>query len=194
MIKMENLLDDDFENVAQNKVVYASFWRRVGAYLVDAVVFVAVLPVIFYNMIEWKSVPILISATLLPYLYKVFMEFKYGATLGKMARGILVTNYDFEKPNLSEVIMRNIIGIISGIFSIASMLYMFSLPEFKEVHSFMDYTVFAAKHTSSAITGITNLLSLVMMVDVLLLFGDDKKRTWHDKIGKTYVVERDSLK
>ncbi|MBK8392708.1 MAG: RDD family protein [Saprospiraceae bacterium] len=43
--------------------------------------------------------------------YKPFMEFQYGATLGKMAVKLKVVNLDFEKITLSQSIIRYIPGL-----------------------------------------------------------------------------------
>jgi uncharacterized RDD family membrane protein YckC len=189
---MDNLLDDGFNEKQNKQVVYATFWTRVAGSFVDALITMPILlPLTYYNIIVWKSMPVVIVIAILGLMYKVFMEYAYGATWGKMAMRIVVVNYDFEKPDFTEICLRNIVGITSSVSALLSSLYLFSLPEFKDVNGFMEYSVFVNKHTSA--TTITNIISLAFLVDALLMLSDKQLRTIHDKIGKTYVVKRDSL-
>ena len=189
---MDNLLDDGFNEKQNKQVVYATFWTRVAASFVDGLIIMPIiLPLTYYNMIVWKNMPLLIAIAIFGLLYKLFMEYAYGATWGKMAMRIVVVNYNFEKPNLTEICLRNVINIASSVSTFLSSLYLFSLSEFKDVNGFMEYSVFVNKHTPAST--ISNILALAFLVDILLMFSDKQLRTIHDKIGKTYVVKRDSL-
>ena len=191
---MDNLLDDAFNEKQDNgsQIVFATFWTRVWASLIDALIIMPiVLPLMFYNMSTWKNVLILIAVIIVPPVYKVFMEYTYGATLGKMARRIVVVSYDFEKPSLEAILLRNIVGIATAAATFLSTLYVFSLDGFKEVTGFMEYARFMEKNNQ--VNTVNNVMSLASMIDVLMMLSDKQNRTYHDKIGKTYVVKRDSL-
>ena len=191
---MDNLLDDAFNEKPQNQNqnIFATFWARVWASLIDALIIMPiVLPLMFYNMATWKSVPVLIVMTIIPPMYKIFMEYTYGATLGKMAQRIVVVNYDLGKPSFEAVVLRNIIGIASGVVTFFSMIYAFSIPQFEDVTGFIAYADFISKHPQ--INTVNNIISFIFMIDVLMMLMDNQNRTYHDKIGKTYVVKRNSL-
>lgn len=191
---MDNLLDDAFNEkpLNNNQNIFATFWTRVWASMIDFLIIMPiVLPLMFYNMSTWKSIPVLIVMTIIPPAYKIFMEYTYGATWGKMAQRIVVVNYDLEKPSLEAIGLRNIVGIASGLVTFFSMLYAFSLPEFQDVEGFMAYGNFISKHPQ--LNTVNNIISLVFMLDVFMMLGDKQNRTYHDKIGKTYVVKRNSL-
>lgn len=192
---MDNLLDDAFNEKPnhETQIIFATFWNRVWASLIDALIILPItLPLIFYNMSTWKNVAILIALTIAGMAYKLFMEYIYGATLGKMAQRIVVVNYDFEKPSFEAICLRNVIGIISSIATLCSMLYVFSRPEFKDITGFMAYSAFASKIPN--VNTVNNIVSLVYMIDALMMLSDKQNRTYHDKIGKTYVVKRNSLR
>jgi uncharacterized RDD family membrane protein YckC len=189
---MDTLLDDVFNDKPKGQAVYATFWNRAGASLVDILPALCLIPVNLYNETTWKNIPILVFVSVISISYKPFMEYYYGATLGKMARGLVVTNYDFEKPSLDEILTRNIFYIISGCATFFMSLYLFTLPEFGEIKSFLDYQMFVQKHKYIGI--FNNAIGLVMIVDALMLFSDKHLRTYHDKLGKTYVVKQDSLR
>jgi uncharacterized RDD family membrane protein YckC len=191
---MDNLLDDAFNEkpLNSNQVVFATFWSRVWASLIDALIIMPiVLPLMFYNMSTWKNVLILIAVIIVPPVYKVFMEYTYGATWGKMAQRIVVVNYDFEKPSLETILLRNIVGIATAAATFLSTLYVFSLDGFKEVTGFIEYTTFMEQNNQ--VNTVNNVMSLVSLIDVLMMLSDKQNRTYHDKIGKTYVVKRSSL-
>lgn len=185
---MENILDYDITEKRNEKVMYATFWTRVGASLIDFLVLVILVPITIYNMVDWKSIPILVVSTAVSILYKPVMEYKYGATVGKMAAKIKVTNYEFQNPNLQEIILRNIFHLSSGIINLVMSLYIFSLPEFGDVETYRDYQTFVAASKSSMLSIV---LGLITIVDVLFMFSDSQNRTLHDKIGKTLVLKRE---
>jgi uncharacterized RDD family membrane protein YckC len=191
---MDNSLDDAFNEKQNNgnQAIFATFWTRVWATVVDSIILMPIiLTVMYYNITGWKNVLILVLVTVVPTLYKVLMEYNYGATLGKMVYRIVVVDYDFEKPSLEAVILRNIVGILSGAATFASTFYVFSLDGFKEVTGFLAYAEFMEKN--NRISALNNLMSLAFFIDVLMMLSDKQNRTYHDKIGKTYVVKRNSL-
>jgi uncharacterized RDD family membrane protein YckC len=185
-------LDDGFNAKPLNKVVYATFWSRVAASLVDTLLILLIsMPLTYFNITTWKSIPVLLLATGIGAFYKPYMEYTYSATLGKMLMRIVVTNYDFGKPNVQEIGLRNIITIASSVLTIISSIYLYSLPEFKNITGYMEYQQFVVKHSN--FSALNNIIGLVFMVDILIMFGDAQLRTFHDKIGKTYVIKTDSV-
>jgi uncharacterized RDD family membrane protein YckC len=93
---MESIIDNDFirPNVEnQNDITYGGFWIRTGALFVDGIIIgVLVLSLMYFNATQWKSVPVLILLSFMSVAYKPFCEFKYGATVGKMACNLGVVN------------------------------------------------------------------------------------------------------
>src|SRR5205823_4178142 len=88
-------------------IVFAKFWTRFAAMLIDGIVVIAiVLPATYFNVIQWKAPWIYIITSLLTVVYKPFMEYEYGATLGKMAVGIQVVGHQFQKVTLKEELRR----------------------------------------------------------------------------------------
>jgi hypothetical protein len=78
-------------------VVYAGFWRRLGAWLIDCFPTVAIaglIGIILGLLVPFFGVVLaVIAGLLLPWFYYAFMESsRQQATLGKMAIGIKVTD------------------------------------------------------------------------------------------------------
>src|SRR5690349_6236372 len=95
------------DNYAQS-VVYAGFWIRLGALFMDGLVLSPVLAAGYFNLLQWKSIPLLIIFTFIQIGYSPFFEYHYGATLGKMALRLKVVNSAYQKINSTEALMRNI--------------------------------------------------------------------------------------
>jgi uncharacterized RDD family membrane protein YckC len=182
----KNLLDVDVP-----KITYGTFWPRLGAVLIDGlVVSPLVLPLSYYNMIQWKSPALYVLVSLLGLAYKPFCEFMYGATIGKKAVKLKVVNLQYGKANLTEVLGRNIFNLATGLISIFLTLSVFTMAGFEEIHGFMEYSNFISQQQTLNWFG--RLSGIHYIVDVIFLWTDDKKRTLHDRIGRTYVIRQES--
>jgi hypothetical protein len=88
-------------------IVYSKFWDRLGAYLLDGCIVLAVtLPLSYFNITSWKIPSLYILIGLISILYKPVLECRYGATLGKMIVRLEVVGHDFGKITVSEEVKR----------------------------------------------------------------------------------------
>jgi uncharacterized RDD family membrane protein YckC len=183
------VLDGAPVSISHNEVVYGGFWVRFGAMIVDGLVLAPLtVSVSYFNVISWKSSGALIVLTLLSVMYKPFCEFYYGATLGKMALRLKVVNLQFEKANLEEVLLRNIFHIVPSLIVLAFSIVLYNEPEFQEIDGYMEYATFSQQF--SYLNIVTYLSAIITLVDGIMLIADNQKRSLHDRIGKTFVVER----
>ncbi len=165
---------------------YASFWPRFFALMLDGLVLSPLVALDYYNKVSLKNLPVLFIGFLITLLYKPFMEFKYGATLGKMALGIGIRNYEYQKPTLKNAVLRNIIDTGSRCLTGISTAILFTTAGFKEVNSFAEYGAFANSYMF--ITWINFAIVILMLVDIIVFFADSRNQSLHDKIGQTFVV------
>src|ERR1700676_5018267 len=87
----------------ESDIKFATFWSRFGASLIDGfIISFAVIPVTYYNVTSWKIPSLFVIASLIEIIYKPFLEYRYGATLGKMVLGLRVVGHSFEKVTLKE--------------------------------------------------------------------------------------------
>ena len=183
---MDNLLDEDLSPLdASIEGEFAGFWRRVGATVIDTLLVLSLFPLSYYNMIQWKSMPLLLVLATIPLLYKNYCEYTWGATLGKYLNGIVVTTENFQKPSLKDIIFRNCFNIAAGLVSLGSSIYVFSQPAFATTKTFIDVSLLTAK---SPLAQWSNIFGLLILVDILVIFGSPQKQTLHDKIAKTFVL------
>lgn len=156
--------------------------------LLDGVIFSPVFIVLtFYNLFSLKSIAVLLLVSIAGALYKPLFEYKYGATPGKMILKLKVVNYNFEKISLREAFLRASINITISILSFALTLYLFLLPAFQDVHDSKSWTDL---NVSAKLMPLELFLSLFLIADVAPLLWDQSKRTVHDLIAKTHVVEK----
>lgn len=115
-------------------VEYAGFWKRFVAFGLDYVLFLIISDVLgmffgvllvlslpnvsgqeLLNMINKMEVVFTIGGMLLFWLYYALMESTYGATLGKMAIGIKVTDMDGNMITFLNATGRHFAKFLSGL-------------------------------------------------------------------------------
>jgi uncharacterized RDD family membrane protein YckC len=183
------ILDEPQLNVDRNSVLYAGFWPRLGALFLDGLILTPLtFGVMYFNITSWKSVPVLVIVTVLSLSYKPFMEYNYGATLGKMALRLKVVNLQFEKADLQEILLRNIFHIVPPLITLFITIGIYSSEEFQDITGFREFSTYSNQHTSLQIINVVS--GIITLVDMIVMLSDSRKRSLHDKIGGTYVIER----
>ena len=132
----EEIIKEDNENVA-----YAGFWSRYAALLIDIIIMrIVIIPLVFgiafflvsLNLVEQNNeyigmFIILLFSFIAFIFYFVFMTYKFQATLGKMAVGIVVKGEDGKKLSLKKIIIREVFKIVQLIvFSFLFVLVVFT--------------------------------------------------------------------
>lgn len=172
-----------------NAVIYGGFWSRFGAMFIDGLVLAPVsVGVMYFNVTSAKSPLLLAVVTLLTLAYKPVMEYVYGATLGKMALKLKVVDAQFDKAGLQEILLRNIFNIVPSLITLVLTIGIYISPEFEEINGFMEYSQYSSQFTSLQI--VTYISYFITIVDAIVLLADSRKRSLHDKIAQTYVIER----
>ncbi len=188
---MESTIDSiAFEpnNDPANPTVYATFWARAGALLLDFLIVSPVTILSIYNFILFKDSLLLILLAIIGLLYRPFFEYKYGATPGKMLTKLSIVNYDLQKITLKQALLRNIFHIISGVISFAVSITMAQSPEFANATTYTSYAVLAGTNQiqswNSKITGV------IFIIEIIFLLRDNRNRSLHDRIAETVVIKK----
>lgn len=186
---MEGILDQLPVEQNRNTVKYGGFWVRLGALLIDGLVLAPLsFGVAYFNMTNWKSVPVLVVLSLLGLAYKPLMENTYGATLGKMALRLQVVDLNFEKATFGTILLRNIFNIIPGLFSLFLSVQIYTDPDFQSISGFAEFAQFSQSYGSNQLMSSAN--GLLMIVEAIMIGVDEQKRSLHDRIAGTYVIEK----
>ena len=184
---MDQILDSELKQ-PDECITYGSFWQRCGAITLDTLIIgVPTFAISYYNITNWKSIPLLVLVSLAGMVYKPYCEFQYGATPGKKALNLNVVNQRFDKADLTEIILRNIFQIVFPLMTLAATIMVYNSPEFQDINGFMEFGTLSST-SSKATSYITWMSSIVFIIEFICLVSDQQKRALHDRIGKTYVI------
>jgi uncharacterized RDD family membrane protein YckC len=186
---MEEILDQSLIQSEKSNVKYGGFWERFGALLLDGIILAPIsLGLTYLNMTSWKSSLILVLISIVVVGYKPFMEFTYGATLGKMALRLQVTNLELEKASMGEILLRNVFHLVPQLIGLVLTIGMYNDPEFESVSGFGEYSVFSRGYLGLQYVNYAS--GFITIIDAIVLASDHQKRSLHDRIGGTLVVHK----
>lgn len=183
----DHILDEDYNQIHYR---FAGFWTRVGASIVDFLVFIPLIGLLVYAVIVLKSLPIVLSVIIIMAAYKPLMEYQYGATLGKMAVGIKVINEDGELLSPNQTIIRYLPWLVGNVISIFMYIEIFSLGAFQDVNGFIEYSEFTQQY-SSVLSSLSSLAGWLVLISALGMLFNDQKQALHDKLAKTYCIYKE---
>lgn len=182
----QNLLND-FE---EPKYLFVGFWSRFGARFIDGIILAIASWLLNAIGESVGSLPLIAVLTFIPFFYHPFMEYKFGASLGKMSLGIKVVNYEFQKLTINNVLLRNIFFLAIELFSVAMTLLTYNafqaIGEEGGFRSMAD--IFTPEVTSYMWFAFA--VFLFYSAEAIVLANDEKYRSIHDRTGKTYVVKK----
>jgi len=158
---------------------YETFWRRVGAAVLDSFVLIPVSWGISFVFLFISDLPSLLgsaAAGLISAIYSIFMHYRFGQTLGKMAARVKVLD-DSENPiNFGQAIIRSLPQLLVPMFAVS-----FSTAG-------ESYEGDSIEFWESLVSGLTALFSVV---NVIVCLANEKRRALHDFIAGTVVVRTD---
>jgi uncharacterized RDD family membrane protein YckC len=186
---MEQILDEPIIQTNRDAIKYGGFWPRFGALLLDGLILAPItFGIMYFNIIAWKSSLLMILLTLISIAYKPFLEYSYGATWGKMALKLKVVNLQFERASLQEILLRNVFHIVPSLITLFFSIGLYNDPEFESVTGFMQYSAFTRNFP--ILQYISYCSGAITLIDAIVLLADTQKRSLHDKIGQTYVIDQ----
>jgi uncharacterized RDD family membrane protein YckC len=183
-----NILDNNLvspTDTTTDETKWAGFWIRVGASLIDFLVYLPLVGLNLYNLYSLKNLPLQLIITLIMIAYKPLMEFRYSATLGKMAVKIKVVNTEFEKLTFSQAWVRYIPWLIGQVVSIFTTIILFTNPDFQYATGMVEVATVQKEIIPQAYSYIT---SGILLISCLVVAFNDKKQGLHDMIAKTYCI------
>jgi len=171
----------------EQHVLYAGFWSRFFASIVDGLAMIPFILLNIYNMMEMKSIALELLILAAMIVYKPLMERIYGATLGKMALSVKVVNERFKEIDTAQAIKRFTPWIIGHIVSVTSIIMLYSSQSFEMMD---DWMRIAELQASQLPMGIYHLGTIATLVSGLAIFTNEQKQCLHDKFAKTYCINK----
>ncbi|SFX89316.1 RDD family protein [Cytophaga hutchinsonii] len=186
----QEIIDVLSEEAEADNVVYATFWKRVGATLLDGLILSPVnYGLIFLSMVYYKIYVLAVLSGMVHLVYKLYMEKKYGQTLGKMVVRIKVTGDAFQPLDYAQTLKRNYYYVLSMIFSAIICMNLFSTEAFQHADTYMELMK-AQQMQAPVYKYLQYAFSGVFFIDILFMLNDDRKKTVHDRWGNTVVIKK----
>jgi len=177
-----------------DKPIYAGFWPRFGALLLDFLVFSPIMGLTLWLSHNFRlfNLYYFMPGLLIGLLYSVYLVRRYGGTPGKLLMGLRITRVDFSPIGYREAILRHapdfILGAISSAAIIIASLEMTD-SEYLSLTTTMQWKALRER-TPSWYNAIQTIHSIWMWSELLVLLTNRKRRALHDFIAGTVVIRK----
>ncbi len=182
------MTDDDWTNqedqVTQPK--FASFWSRAMASILDTCIFIPIVFLSQYNIFTFKSLTLELLLACTWIFYKPFMEYHYGATLGKMTLKLQVVNEQFQPITLDQSVKRFVFYFLGYLAVIFINYIVFTNPDFMGITEIAELGKLQENINAEFITNVANIPIFVSIVSVIF---DPQNQALHDKFAETYCID-----
>jgi len=166
----------------------AGFWIRVGANIIDSLIF---LPIVFlgiWNTFSLKSTTLLVLISLPGLIYKPVMESFFGATLGKMSCKIKVIDNDGKKLSLLSAYIRFFPFLLSAGVALAGQVILFLSPQFQSATSL---TEIGQAQQGSILDVVRYPVNALVLIDCIVVAFTFRKRALHDMMAESFCVYKE---
>ncbi len=176
------------------ETVYAGFWKRFGAACIDFFVFLPLL--VTHHFVMRQSISLAIICVIIFYnirwLYEVYFNYRYGATIGKIAVGIKITFPNGSKIGLKQVFLRSSVSIAI----VMSMLiaYLYGISQIDSTHFYtikgLERIIYIRSLFPAWYSFFESSLDFWYWGELVVLLFNKRKRAIHDYIAGTVVIDK----
>jgi len=186
------MLPVKFQNIEET--IYAGFWRRLGAFLVDALILSPSIFLIIYinNAGRLNYLYTLIPSHIFYIFYGVYCVKRWGGTPGKLICKIKIININGNPVGWKEAILRYIVDFIfSVISSIGMIIVILGMTDYQYTSmTFLERSKWMTNHMPFWYTLNEYLLQIWMWSEFIVLLLNKRKRALHDFIAGTVVIKK----
>jgi len=187
---MHEPIPDEESIFPETDIRYSTFGSRLGASLIDGLIMIAAtLPLTYYNIGTFKMPLLYVLIALFTVLYKPFLEYRYGATWGKMLVGLKVVGSDFGKITLQEEMRRVSFYLVPSILQHVLTLGVYFSATFKSISDYKEFNRYIVSENPSLIW-INVIVMILVAADTITFFAQQPNRALHDIYAGTYVIEK----
>ena len=175
--------------------VYAGFWKRLGAAIIDMFILIP-FAFLFYYIQSINITTAIVAAVINSFffsIYNVYLNLKYGGTLGKLAVGIRVTKPNGERIGLREALLRSSVDIVYGLLLAVFQVYAISQVDYDAylTAGYMEIVKLLVP-LYPEYSKYTKILSNVWYwSEMIVLLLNKRKRALHDFIAGTVVIHKE---
>lgn len=176
----------------ENKLVYAGFWQRLGAFFLDFLILTPLIGVMIYLFFTTRTgyLYCVLPSNLLTSLYYVYCVKRWGGTPGKLIVGLKILKLNGEEVGWQEAILRFIIDFFIGLLNAIAIMIVFYKMTDAQFFSmkFIDRSKWIADNMPSWNKPTSWLNNLWVISEFIVILCNEKKRAFHDYIAGTIVV------
>jgi uncharacterized RDD family membrane protein YckC len=178
-----------------NQKVYAGFWKRFGAAIVDTLVFIPFMVVFHFTqgLSILSAMATIVVSSLLFSAYTVYFHYKFGATFGKMAVGIKITFPDGSKIGLKQALLRSSVDLGFAFFMVLAQVIAITNadPNIYLNAGFMARAEYIMPLFPAWYGLVSTVSQLWFWSEFLVLLFNKRKRAIHDFIAGTVVIKQE---
>jgi len=174
-----------YQSSSNETVVYATFIQRMYAFIIDCLVFIPLNLLGNFNTLSIKSFSLSIFIAIVWWIYKPVMEWKYGATLGKMVLKIRIVDEDLKDLSFNQAALRFLPYFAVSLSLLFSTFALFNVVGFYEANTLEEFQQLQEYLPDNSVASITIFFFIFSCSSIML---DEKKQAIHDRFSQTYCV------
>ena len=147
------------------------------------------LPPTYFNITIWKIPSLFVLISLFTVLYKPFLEYRYGATWGKMMVGLQVVGCEFGRITLKEELRRVSFYLVPSILEHIFTLVVYFSAAFRSINNYNDFNRYLVS-VNPSILWIDGIVFVLILADTIAFFATRPNRSLHDIYAGTFVIQR----
>ena len=162
--------------------VYAGFWKRFGASLVDSFVLFPFGMILIFHASNFVSSAIVVTVVSSSFFaaYTVLLHYRYGATVGKMVTDIKVTLPNGSPIGIKEAFLRSCVELGLSIMTMFAEVSAISNADSEQYRSLIP-----TWHET-----VETICWIWFWSEVVVLLFNERKRAIHDFIAGTVVIHK----
>ena len=180
---------------SDGKKVYAGFWRRFCAALIDSCITIPF--VLFFIWIKGfdttLAIAISVPATMFFAMYHVYFNACFGGTPGKLAAGIRITKPDGSRIGWGQAWKRSSVDLVFAFLLLTAEIWALAHVDPVEHSSleWMDRARLLQEHRPVWSGIIDVLMQVWIWSELVVLLFNKRKRAIHDFIAGTVVIKKE---
>lgn len=185
------LLPARFQDI--NEDVYAGFWVRVAAKLIDFIILLPVIGLVLYvsGISKSANLYIMIPNLLFSFAFEVLLVRIYGGTPGKLIMGLKIIQKNSDNMDWKASVYRYSVEFIIAIFGVFVMFLTLNLIDDSTYASlgFVERSQLMSRINPIPMQLQSWTSSVWSIIGAIVLISNSRKRATHDFIAGTVVIK-----